>query len=134
MILVDSSAWIELLRATERPADRMLQRLLLSGEELAVTEPVVMEVLVGVRSAREEEAVRGQLVGFALLSVGGIDAYEQAAEIYRLCRAAGDTVRRMLDCLIAVPAIRAGVPILHVDHDFDVIARHTPLEVVALDD
>jgi predicted nucleic acid-binding protein len=133
VILVDSSAWIELLRATEQPAHRTLRRLLMAGEEVAVTEPVVMEVLVGVRSAREEEAVRGQLVGFALLSVGGIDAYEQAAEIYRVCRAAGDTVRRMLDCLIAVPAIRAGVPILHVDRDFDVIARHTPLEVAALD-
>ena len=134
MILVESSAWIDLLRATEGPGDRTLQRLLAQGEEIAVTEPVVMEVLAGVRSTREEEAVRGQLVGFALLSVGGVDAYEQAAEIYRLCRAAGDSVRRVLDCLVAVPAIRAGVPILHVDRDFDVIARHTPLEVVALDD
>jgi predicted nucleic acid-binding protein len=134
VILVDSSGWIDLLRATERPADRTLQRLLTSGEEIAVTEPVVMEVLAGVRTAREEEAVRGQLVGFALLSVGGIDGYEQAAEIYRACHAAGETIRRLLDCLIAVPAIRASVPILHADRDFDVIARHSPLEVVALDD
>jgi predicted nucleic acid-binding protein len=133
VILVDSSAWIELLRATERPAHQTLRRLLGAGQELAVTEPVVMEVLVGLRSAREEEAVRGQLVGFPLLSVGGIESYEQAAEIYRHCRGAGETVRRLLDCLIAVPAIRAGVPILHVDRDFDVIARHTPLEVVELD-
>ena len=133
MILVDSSAWIDLLRATERPGHRTLRRLLFAGEELAVTEPVVMEVLAGVRSAREEEAVRGQLIGFSLLSVGGIDSYEQAAEIYRLCRAAGDTVRRVLDCLVAVPAIRSGAPILHVDRDFDVIARHTPLEVLAID-
>jgi hypothetical protein len=133
VILVDSSGWIDLLRATERPADRTLQRLLAAGEEIAVTEPVVMEVLAGVRTAREEEAVRGQLVGFALLSVGGIDAYEQAAEIHRTCRAAGETVRHVLDCLIAVPAIRAGVPILHSDRDFDVIAKHTPLEVVPLD-
>jgi predicted nucleic acid-binding protein len=134
VILVESSAWIDLLRATEGPGDRTLQRLLAKGEEIAVTEPVVMEVLSGVRSAREEQALRGQLVGFSLLSVGGIDAYEQAGEIYRLCRAAGETVRRVLDCLIAVPAIRAGVPILHLDGDFDVIARHTPLEVVPLDE
>lgn len=133
MILVDSSAWIEFLRASEGPADRALQRLLAAGEEIAVTEPVVMEVLAGVGSGREEEVVRGQLVGFALLSVGGIDAYEQAAEIYRVCRAAGDPVRRLIDCLIAVPAIRAGVPILHADRDFDIISRHTPLEVVPLD-
>jgi predicted nucleic acid-binding protein len=134
LILVDSSAWIDLLRATERPAHRTLRRLLTAGEEIAVTEPVVMEVLAGVRSSREEEAVRGQLVGFALLSVGGIDSYERAAEIHRACRAAGETVRRVLDCLIAVPAIRAAVPILHANRDFDVIARYTPLETVPLDD
>ncbi len=134
MILVDSSAWIDLLRATERPAHRTLRRLLAGGEDVAVTEPVVMEVLSGVGSAREEEAVRGQLAGFPLLPVGGIDAYEQAAEIHRACRSAGETVRRILDCLIAVPAIRAGVPILYSDRDFHVIARHTSLEVFALDD
>lgn len=133
MILVESSAWIDLLRATEGAGDRTLQRLLEQGEEIAVTEPVVMEVLAGVRTRREELAVRGQLVGFALLTLGGIDAHEQAAEIYQACRRAGDTVRRIVDCLIAVPAIRAGVPILHLDGDFDAIARHTPLEVFPLD-
>jgi predicted nucleic acid-binding protein len=133
VILVESSAWIDLLRATDGAGDRTLQRLLGAGEDIGVTEPVVMEVLAGVRSTREEQAVRGQLVGFSLLSVGGVDAYEQAAEIYRACLAGGDSVSRLLDCLIAVPAIRAGVPVLHVDRDFDVIARHTPLEVYPLD-
>ncbi len=92
-----------------------------------------MEVLAGVRNPREEQAVRGQLVGFPLVSVGGIDAYEQAAEIYKACRAAGDTIRSLLDCLIAVPAIRAGIPVLHGDRDYPVIARHTALEVFPLD-
>ena len=36
--------------------------------------------------------------------------------------------------LVAVPAILAGAPVLHADRDFDVLARHTPLEVVPLDD
>ena len=123
MILVESSAWVELLRGTERPADRTLQRLLTEGAELAVTEPVVMEVLAGAASARDEEAVRGQLVGFAMLSVEGVDAYERAAEVYRACRRGGETVGRLLDCLVAVPAIRAGVPILHFDRDFASEAR-----------
>lgn len=134
MILVDGSAWIDFLRGNERPADRTLQRLLGAGEEMAVTEPVVMEVLSGVATVREEEALRGQLAGFSLLPVGGIDAYEQAAEIHRVCCSAGEKVRRIVDCLIAVPAIRAGVPVLHADRDFDVIARHTPLEVHPLDE
>jgi hypothetical protein len=36
--------------------------------------------------------------------------------------------------VIAVPAIRADIPILHVDRDFDAIARHTALKVLALDE
>ena len=133
MILIDSSAWVELLRRTERPAHRTLRRLLREGADLAVTEPVVMEIIAGAGSAREEDAIRGQLVGFALLSVGGIEGYEQAADIYRACRRGGETVRRLFDCLVSVPAIRADVPVLHANRDFDVIARHTPLEVFPLD-
>jgi predicted nucleic acid-binding protein len=110
VILVESSAWIDLLRAAEGPAHRTLRRLLAAGEEIAVTEPVLMEVLAGIKTVREEEAVRGQLIGFSLLSLGGVEAYEQAAEIYRACRTSGEAVRRLLDCLIAVPAIRADVP------------------------
>jgi hypothetical protein len=40
----------------------------------------------------------------------------------------------LIDCLIAAPAITAGVPVLSQDRDFDVLARHTPLQVVPLDD
>ena len=38
-------------------------------------------------------------------------------------------MRRLIDCLIAAVAIRADVPVLHRDGDFDVLARHTELEV-----
>lgn len=38
-------------------------------------------------------------------------------------------VRKMIDCLIAVPAIRADIPVLHADADFEVLARHTALRV-----
>ena len=55
--------------------------------------------------------------------------YEEAVALYRTCRRQGETVRRLIDCLIAALAIRAGVPVLHADSDFDVLARHTPLRV-----
>ena len=38
--------------------------------------------------------------------------------------------RRLIDCLIAAVAIGAGVPVLHRDDDFDVLARHTELDIV----
>ena len=49
--------------------------------------------------------------------------------LYRTCRRNGDTVRKLIDCLIAAVAMRAELPILHADVDFDAIARHTPLRL-----
>jgi hypothetical protein len=55
--------------------------------------------------------------------------YERAAALYRTCRRNGETVRRLIDCLIAAVTLRAGATILHADADFDVLARHTGLQV-----
>jgi hypothetical protein len=38
----------------------------------------------------------------------------------------------MVDCLIAGIAIRAGTTVLHHEADFDTLARHTRLQVVAV--
>lgn len=40
--------------------------------------------------------------------------------------------RTLVDCLIAAVAMRYEAELLHADRDFDVIARHTPLRLVAL--
>ena len=55
--------------------------------------------------------------------------YDDAAALYRLCRREGETVRKLIDCLIGAVAIRANAPILHNDADFDVLARHTDLKI-----
>ncbi len=55
--------------------------------------------------------------------------FEEAASLYAECRARGQRVRKLDDCLIAAVAIRHDVPVLHHDRDFDVLARHTPLRV-----
>lgn len=39
--------------------------------------------------------------------------------------AAGETTLSVVDCLIAVPAIRAGAGLRHAHADFDEIPRHT---------
>jgi predicted nucleic acid-binding protein len=58
--------------------------------------------------------------------------YDAAAALYRTCRQKGQTVRKLIDCLIAAVAIRGDVPILHRDVDFDVLSRHTALRVDAV--
>jgi predicted nucleic acid-binding protein len=126
--LADTSAWVEYLRATGSPAHLRLRRLIADGDDLVTTEVVVMELLAG--ASNDELPRLGRLLGrFELLPVQGLADYEAAAGLYRRCRRAGETVRKLTDCLIAVVAMRAGAALLHRDQDFEAIARHAPLRV-----
>lgn len=129
MILPDTSAWVEELRKTGSSVHLSMRRHLDSGSEIAVTEPVIMELLAGARNKDELRATRKRMLAFPMLRVDNLVTYERAAVIWRLCRAAGDPVRNTMDCLIAAVAIREGASILHADRDFDVMARHAGLRV-----
>ena len=126
MILVDTSAWIEFLRDTGSAACERVETLL--DAEIATCDAVRMEVLAGARDERHLQSLRGLLARAVLIPTSPRD-YDNAAALYRQCRRKGETVRKSIDCLIAAVAISAEVPILHNDVDFDVLARHTPLQV-----
>ena len=129
MIVVDTSAWIELFRATNSSTHRLLRELIETGTELAVTEVVVMELLGGA-AARHRAALRKRLLSYPLLPLAGLADFEEAGAIFRRCRGAGETLRRgYSDCLIAVPALREKAAVLQRDEDFQVIARHTGLKL-----
>ncbi len=124
MILVDTSAWIEFLRDTGSATCGRVDELL--AEEIASCQPVRMELLAGARDAHHLQALRGLLARATILETLPTD-YEAAAMLYRACRRRGETVRKLINCLIAAHAIRARLPLLHADADFDVLARHTDL-------
>lgn len=129
MIVVDTSAWIEFLRDTGHPVQHRLTSLIKQEADLALTETVIMEVLAGARSTRHLDELRAHLTAFPVLALRGLADYEEAAALYRACRIGGETVSKMADCLVAVPAIRAGAKLLQCDRDFEVLARHTDLEL-----
>ena len=126
MIMVDTSAWIEFLRDTGSPICKKLVRSL--DKELAVSDPIRMEVLAGARSDAHLEQLRGLLARYTHVQATPSD-YELAGVLYRRCRANGETIRKLIDCLIAAIAIRNNLPLLHMDADFDVLERHTELKV-----
>ena len=129
MILADTSAWVEYLRATGSSADLQLTALLSRGDALATTDVAWMEVLAGARDKRHLTELRRLLALCDLLPVHGPEDYEDAAALYRACRDGGETVRALTDCLVAAVAIRNGVAVLHLDRDFEALARHTPLQL-----
>lgn len=126
MILVDTSAWVEFLRATAAPADIAVQEAL--AGEIATCDPVRMELLAGARTDRELSSLRSLLSRAVHLPTAASD-YEEAALLYRRTRAAGLTVRRQIDCLIAAIAIRHSVMLLHADRDFTSLAECSALRI-----
>ena len=129
MILVDSSAWIELLCATGSSVERRLTAAIEADEELACTGPVLLEILAGARDERHARSLRGLLDRCRFVPLQEPLDHEMAAALYRTCRRGGSTIRRLPDCLIATVAMRAGAELLHLDSDFDEIARHAPLAI-----
>ncbi len=124
MLLVDTSAWIEFLRDTGSEVSSLVEDAL-SGEAV-VCDAVRMEVFAGARNEAHLSNLQGLLELAEAIPTLPSD-YEDAAILYRRCRVEGETVRKILDCLIAAVAIRVNAPILHRDADFDVLARHTEL-------
>jgi predicted nucleic acid-binding protein len=127
--LVDTSAWVEYLRATGSTTHRAVRRILDREEPAQTTDVVVMEVLAGARDDEHLDGLRRLLARCEHVPIEGLADFEAAAELYRSCRSAGETVRALTDCLIAVVALRASLSVLHADRDFDVLARHTGLRV-----
>lgn len=126
MILIDSSAWVEFLRDTGSAVCDRVDVLL--DDEIATCHPIRMEVLAGARDEQHLSDLRGLLARGSLIPTEPTD-YEDAAALYRTCRRRGETVRKLIDCLVAATAIRASATLLHSDSDFEVLARHTPLQI-----
>ena len=128
-VLVDSSVWIAYLRDSDGPELEVLDRLI-DERRAATTDVVLLEVLAGTTHEGRAVQLRRFLAGAELLRQESPVDVEQAAALYRACRRAGETPRSLNDCLVAAVALRHGVPVLHRDRDFAVLAQHTQLRLV----
>jgi len=129
VILVDTSAWIEFDRATGSRVEEQLTHLIASTDDVAVTEPVIMEVLAGARNDQREHDLRRLMQRFTLLRFDPAIDFDAATRIYRKCRHAGVTPRGMIDCMIAAVAWRHGANILTADADLTRVGEITGITV-----
>lgn len=129
MTLVDTSAWVEYLRATGSEVHHQVRELLESQAQLYTTDVVMMEVLAGGRDEAHADQLRRMLGRCEFVAIEGLGDFERAAGLYRRCRRAGETVRSLNDCLVAAVAVRGNLEVLHADRDFEAIARHTELRL-----
>ena len=129
MILIDTSAWVEFLRDTDSSVWRRVDKVL--SQKIAICDAIRMEVFAGARDDGHLNRLRQLLARATNLPTEPID-YDTAAALYRAGRRQGKTIRKLIDCLIAAVALRAHVPILHMDADFDALATISKLRIDAL--
>jgi predicted nucleic acid-binding protein len=129
VILADTSAWVEYDQATGSRVDHRMLDLITVDGQLAVTQPVVMEVVAGARSDARQNDLRRLLLRCALLDFDAVADFDAAAAIYRRCRRAGVTPRGMIDCMIASVALRHGATLLAADVDLIRVAAVIGIEL-----
>ena len=129
MILIDTSAWVEYLRATGSAAAIEVRRLLSTeADRVVMCEPVAMEILSGAVDDDKHAKLERLVNGLPLLKIDDAADFCSAATIHRAARRTGRTIRSINDCLIAALSIRHGASIIHRDADFEVIAAITGLQ------
>jgi hypothetical protein len=126
---VDTSVWIEYLGKKKSPYGRELEKLIASDIDLATADIIIMEVLQGIKDDKTHNEIKELLLAFPVFSCGGLDACLKSAELYRSCRKRGLTIRRSVDCLLAVTAMENNLRVLHKDRDFDHISKMSPLKI-----
>ena len=92
MTLVDTSAWMELLNAPGRVADRHLHQLFAAERGLGTTPPVFTGILRGVRDDRRHAFLAKVLMELPRVPATAA-AFHRVAHLYRTLRTCGVTIR-----------------------------------------
>jgi predicted nucleic acid-binding protein len=121
-MLVDSSVWIAYLRGDNLIEVELLTEALEQGAPVWLAPPILQEVLQGADSPDRFSRWDRVLGELPMIIADPLVAARSAAHLYARCRWAGVTPRSANDCLIATHAILGGMPLLHRDRDFGLIA------------
>jgi predicted nucleic acid-binding protein len=132
VIAVDTSVWIDFFAGRASPQVEHLRECLDGRDDVALTDIVLTEILQGLRSDGDVRRVDDYLSALEILRLNDLSDFRFAAALYRSARRRGLTIRRTNDCLIAAVCIRAQVPLLHADADFDRLASVAELAVLDL--
>jgi predicted nucleic acid-binding protein len=131
MELADTSAWTN---REKSPQVRSVFDALVESGGIAICGMVRLELLWTARDHRSFVALRERLGVLAEVPMDG-PVWARATDVFERLAARGPVHHRQVklpDLLIAAAAELAGVPVLHYDRDFDVIAAVTGQPVRAI--
>ncbi|MBI5149789.1 MAG: PIN domain nuclease [Candidatus Omnitrophica bacterium] len=128
-VLVDTSAWIEALRPSGSKGIKEKVDVLLGEDCVATSGIIKLELLSGTRTEKEYHELSEDLQSLHYIPTD--------EEVWRCsCRLSRDIKKEGLsipatDLLIASVAITAGCAIMHLDKHFTLLAKHSPLQIMA---
>lgn len=129
MVIVDTTVWVDYLRAEQNSETNWLHREM-DRQRLGLTDLILGEVLQGIRDDARFARVQRDLRGFEVFETGGAELAVAAAHNFRRLRQRGYTVRKTIDCLIATFCLRGGHTLLHRDRDYEAFEQELGLVVV----
>jgi predicted nucleic acid-binding protein len=125
-VLVDTSAWILALKIGLATRARSVIDDLLAGRRIAIIPIIRLELLGGTKSQAEFQRLDRRLGALHQLPLAKAEWDESAGLAFRL-RRAGVTIP-YTDVIIAAAAILHGLPLIHADRHFDLIAGQVTLK------
>ena len=121
--LIDTSVWHR--RGNPAVIDRLAD--LFAADEVAITEPIRLEVLFSARSAQDYDAISRELDGLEQAPCGNPEL-RRALEVQRLLAHTAGLHHRSVkipDLLVAATAELASLTVLHYDEDYERVSAVT---------
>lgn len=128
-LIFDTTVWIEFLGNKSTPGANLLTAYIQNENQVFLLPTIIQEVLQGIREDSQYKKVKDSFSYFTVLQMPPVQASVGAADLYRMLRKKGVTIRKSNDCLIAYYAIEFEIPLVHVDSDFDLIGGHSDLKI-----
>lgn len=125
-MLVDSSVWIDYFRGKATSQTDRLDAVL-GSEPIATGDLILTEVLQGFAVEKDFNQAKKLLTSAIVVDIAGADVAIAAAKNFLALRAAGVTVRKTIDTLIATRCIVDKMSLLYSDRDFDPFVKHLGL-------
>ena len=100
---------------------------LIDGVRVAMIGPIRQELLSGISSQAQFDALKEKLLAFEDLPLSRTD-YERAADFYNTCRKSG-VQGSQIDFLICAVSAGMAIPIFTSDKDFLIYAKHLPISL-----
>ena len=126
--IFDTSVWIDYFKnGRSKEAILLGEYVKSASDNLLLTPTIIQEILQGVRTEQEFFRKKKVLESYNLLKPDWERTSIDAAKLYFDLRKKGITIRKSNDCLIAQVAIENDTLLIHLDSDFDLIAKNSVL-------